>query len=466
MTAQRDRNDWRANLVGALERLDQVERHYLSEIHETQLQRELSDARFPIPFPVSDPARDRLSFYRHVWRSKGIYAERRYSPLRTVLENAAHQVGQHSALAPVLEEDGRGYEFSFRILTQPQPTSCLSVVAGLVSRAQQVGQSGFGVASTELESLLDSARDDASPGSSELTVAYHVSLFHGLQFSEDLHVADDLVAAPLKRIEPFVNKGVLEEVAPEFARGFGHEAVGAMLSPIPWRLTLGPHDEERDLPLDWGGSFFADARTFIQLLAIAHGVPVVPLTEIGYCVHRTALHLLGQPHYHSSTIPTAWKLSFGRLPRPSEIDDEAFGEAKGILLALEDRHPGDLEPVVTRLAQAVARSGQYAAADRILDLAIALEQMYRQGWTGSQTLAARAAWFLGSDGKTRRRVFDDVRQFYKTRSDIIHARNTPSAKRAEEASNSGFDVARRSVFKLLRQGQPSDWTGIVLGSEC
>lgn len=465
MTPQRDRNDWRANLVDALERLNEVERHYVGEMRERQRQRELRDARFPRLFPVSEPARDRLSFYHHVWGSKGIYAERRYPPLRTALEHAARKVGQHTVLAPMLEDDGSGYGFSFRILNQGRQTSCLNVVAGLMSRARRVGQDGFSVASLELESLLDSASGDASPGSSELTVAYHVSLFHGLQFSEDLHVTDDLIAAPLKRTEPFVNKGVLERVAPEFAQGFGHGAVGAMLCPVPWKLSLGPADEESEPQLDWGGSFGEDARMFIQLLAVAHGVPVVPLMEINYCVHGTALHLLGQPHYHGSTTPTAWKLSVARLRRPSELDGEAFGEAKGIFLALDDSRLGDLGPVVARLSQALARAGQYAATDSILDLAIVLEQMYRQGWTSSQTLAARVAWFLGSDGKTRRRVFDDVRQFYKTRSDIIHAKNTPSAKRAEKAFKSGFHVARRSVFKLLRQGPPSDWTEIVLGSE-
>lgn len=465
MTPQCDRDEWRASLVDALERLHEVERHYLGEILETQRQRELSDARFPRPFPISEPARDRVSFYRHVWRGKGIYAERRYPPLRTVLEHAARKVGQHAALSPMLADDGRGYGFSFRILNQRRQTSCLNVVAGLMSRARRVGQDGFSVASIELESLLDSARDDASPGSSELTVAYHVSLFHGLQFTEDLHVADDLIAAPLKRTEPFVNKGVLEDVAPEFAQGFGHVVVGAMLCPVPWKLTLGPDAEERDLQLDWGGSFHEDARMFIQLLAVAHGVPVVPLMEIDYCVHGTALHLLGHSHYHSSTTPTAWQLSVARLRRPSELNDEAFGEAREIFLALDDSRLGDLGPVVARLSQALARAGQYAATDSILDLAIVLEQMYRQGWTGSQTLAARAAWFLGSDGNTRRRVFDDVRQFYKTRSDIIHAKNTPSAKRAKDAFNSGFHVARRSLFKLLRQGPPSDWTEVVLGSD-
>ncbi len=465
MTPKCDRNDWRANLVEALERLHEVERYYFDEMLERQRQRELDDARFPMPFAASEPARDRVAFYQHVWRSKGIHAKERYPPLRTALENAARKVGQHTVLTPVLEEDESGHEFSFRILNQTRKTSCLRIVAGLMSRARRTGQDKFTVASTELESLLDSARDDAAPGASELTVAYHVSLFHGLQLTEDLQVADDLIARPLKRTESFVNKGVLEDVAPEFARGRGHVAVGAMLCPVPWKLSLGPADEEREPQLDWGGSFFEDARTFIQLLAVAHGVPVVPLMEIEYCVHRTVLHLLGQPHYHGSTTPTAWKLSVARLRSPSELDDEAFGEAKRIFLALDDSRLGDLEPVVARLSQALARAGQYAATDSILDLAIVLEQMYRQGWTSSQTLAARAAWFLESDRKTRRRVFDDVRQFYKTRSDIIHAKNTPSAKRPEEAFNSGFHVARRSVFKLLQQGRPSDWIEIVLGNE-
>ena len=464
MTQPRD-EDWTGKLVEALERVHEVEGDYLEEMFRRREQRELSEARFPRSFPVYDPARDRLSFYMHAWHSEGIYAARRYPPLRTALENAISVVGQHPLLVPLVKEDGRGLEFSVRILNAQLNTSCLAVVAGLMSRARQVGQDGFRTASFELESLLDSGRDGVPPGSSGLTVGYHVSLFYGLGFAEDLQIADDITAVSLESTESFLNSDELERVAPGFAGGHGRTGVGALLSPVPWRLTLGPLDDESELELDWGRSFFEDASSFIKLLSLAHGVPVVPLIDIWYCIHRTSLHLLGQPHYHAGRKPTSWKLPLARLGKTSPLDGSAFDQTKDVFLGLDHRQLGDhLAPVVSRLSQALARTGQYAADDKILDVAIALEQMYRQGWSNSYQLKTRAAWLLESDAKARRGVFDDVGKLYGMRSTIIHANDTPSAEKKKEAFNRGFRVARRSVFRLLREGVPADWTDVVLGS--
>ena len=466
--------DWCRQVVEALERVHEVEGHYLDEFHERRLQRELSDARFPKLFPISDPAHDRLPFYSRVWHSEGIYAARRYPPLRAALENATVIVGQHPTLAPLLKEDGRGYEFSVRILNHDRRTSCLAVVAGLMSRAQQIGQGGFRTALAELGALLDSSLDSVDPGSNELTIGYHVSIFYGLRLTEDLEIADGLVAVPLERTEPFLNRDVLERIAPSIATEYGWQGVGVILSPVPWKLTLGPGSDESALQLDWGGSFFEDARTFIELLALAHGVPVVPLMEISYCVHRTSIHLLGEPYYHGGTKPASWLRSFGNLWNPNDLDVSALDQAKHVFLDLDHQRLGELAPVVSRLSEALARTGQYAADDKILDVAIALEQMYEldQGEI-SFKLKTRAACFLESDVEARRRVFKDVEKFYDVRSAIVHRRearrNTKRKKKSsaiakDEAFEKGFDVARDSVFRLLLEGSPKDWTEVVLAS--
>ena len=449
----------------ALERLHEVESHYLEEIYQRRVQRELSDARFPKLSPISDPARDRLPFYSHAYHSKGIYAERRYPPLRAALENTAVKVGQHPTLAPLLKEDGRGYEFSVRILNQNRGTSCLAVVAGLMSRAQQVGQGGFRTASAELDALLNSSLDNVGPGTNELTVGYHVSIFYGLRLTEDLEIADGLVAVPLERTEPFLNRDVLKRIASSIATKNLWQGVGVMLSPVPWKLTLGSGSDEPDLQLDWERSFFENARTFIKLLALAHGVPVVPLMEISYCVHRNSMHLLGQPYYHGSTRSPSWLPSFGNLWNPNDLEVGALHRAKHVFLDLDHRRLGALAPIVSRLSEALSRTGQFAADDKILDVAMALEQMYQldQGEITFK-LRTRAACFLESDVEARRRVFKDVGDFYDARSAIVHRREAKRTTKIDrdKAFSKGFAVARDSVFRLLLEEFPRDWTEVVL----
>ena len=157
--------------------------------------------------------------------------------------------------------------------------------------------------------------------------------------------------------------------------------------------------------------------------------------------------------------------SFGALTKSHELDIDALTEARQVYWADRDRYQ-DFAPIVSRLSEALARTGQYAADDKILDVAIALERMYEldQGEI-SFKLKTRAACFLESDTRSRLRVFRDVGQLYTARSGIVHRRTTgPTAEASRDAFNKGFDVARRSVVKLIREGSPGDWNRVVMAA--
>ena len=121
-------------------------------------------------------------------------------------------------------------------------------------------------------------------------------------------------------------------------------------------------------------------------------------------------------------------------------------------------------PVIARLAEALARRGRFKTDDKILDVAIALERIYQlEGGEISYKLKTRAAYFLGSEKKDRLRVFRDVEEFYKIRSAIVHQRSKPpSDEERNQAFNKGFDLARRSIVKLLRDGAPKNWNEMVI----
>ena len=49
------------------------------------------------------------------------------------------------------------------------------------------------------------------------------------------------------------------------------------------------------------------------------------------------------------------------------------------------------------------------------------------------------------------------------RSKIVHpAKKEMSAERRREAFTKGFDIARRTLFKLLREGAPGNWDELVV----
>ena len=328
--------EWVGSLVRALARVHEVEGEYLEEVAERRRQREGAERNLPRSLPVSDPARDLGSFYHHACFSEGRYFERRYAPVRAALHDAEQVVGQHPALAAVVEAVERGHEFLVGICNRGQGNSRLAIVAGLMCRAKQVGEDGFRVASCELKSLLDvSLEEGEGSNSTKLTNGYHVSLFYGLQFDEEVEIADGVIAVPLERTGAFLNRNVLHHLVPSIAGDNNWKAVGAILKPFAWKPILLSLGDETEQELDWGGSFPEDARTFIEILAVSHGVPIVSLMGVPYCTDRTASLLLGQSHYHSSMGWMSWARSFGGLTESHQLDIDALDQARQVYWGLD-----------------------------------------------------------------------------------------------------------------------------------
>ena len=128
----------------------------------------------------------------------------------------------------------------------------------------------------------------------------------------------------------------------------------------------------------------------------------------------------------------------------------------------DDRESANFEsfrPFIGRLAAALSRNGPFAADARVFEVGVALEGMYDlpEGRL-SRALRNRVSEFLGTDAESRDRIRESVKALYDARSNIAHSqqdRMTPFTNGA--AFVTGFDLARRSLFKLLREAPPEGW---------
>ena len=124
-----------------------------------------------------------------------------------------------------------------------------------------------------------------------------------------------------------------------------------------------------------------------------------------------------------------------------------------------------MAPIIARLDEALARDGQFASEDKILDVAIALERMYQlDGGEISHKMRTRVAWYLGNDAGSRLREMETIKKFYNLRSGIVHnkrKRNSPESD--HKIFNEGFSIARRTLFKLLHEEAP-DWEKLVVSA--
>ena len=96
-------------------------------------------------------------------------------------------------------------------------------------------------------------------------------------------------------------------------------------------------------------------------------------------------------------------------------------------------------------------------------MGIALERMYvLDGGQIGRKLRNRAARYLATDAVGQEAIREGAREFYDMRSDIVHNRlHRLSPQRVHAAFGKGFDIARRSLFKLLREGPPEDWNAVA-----
>ena len=459
-------DDWILRISRAAAGVAAAQANYRDELDQLFQQRSRRDTEIFPPIAPYHPSEILRSLYWSACSGTSRHHEQHYGPLRAALAETRRVLASHPALVHLVDRADTKADFAIRIANRGGRGTLAGLIAGLISRAGELGEQGLKPAATELNTLLEPL--DGRPPDlvfDDLSIGFHVVLLHGLLIADEIPVADNSAIVPFQSLDAFVDRRPVRDVAPKIVNHHTWNSVAAIVKPFRWKpLFLQPNDPS-DPDLDWGGTFFEDATAFIELLALFHARPVIPLVSIPYCIHRTASHLLGQFHYHSGYT---WGRSVQNLDTSSgssDLSPEEFDAARRQL-----RHRGsdryrNCEPVIARLAEALARSGRFHVDDKILDVAIALEQLYQpEGDAISFKLKTRAACFLEDRADHRLRVFRDVDALYKARSSIVHRRKKGTSVESKTAAfEKGFDVARRTVVKLLSEGPPSNWDEVVIG---
>ena len=184
---------------------------------------------------------------------------------------------------------------------------------------------------------------------------------------------------------------------------------------------------------------------------MTHATPVLRLAPLPSCINRSASRLLGlEPHNNGGFHRGRPAQRFDEFDKCPELAPEALAEAQEAFESRQGERYSRMAPIVGRLAEALARDGQFASEDRILDVAISLERMYEldQGEV-SFKLKTRAACFLESDTEARLRVFKDVGEFYGARSE--DRSQLPKETRVGGTARSGFQEGLRCSPQVCLQ---------------
>ncbi len=455
-----DHNSWIERLAGALWALAKAQEPYLQEYWRHNPREHLIvDGRDVTPYPLDD-----LRMVYAMARHSGMLVPgtAQYAPLSDQLAPSRHALLSHPKLArvavvgrPVGEND-----FWMGILDSGMPISAGDLIAGLMARAAELPGNGFRAAASELNAFLSPLGNGEAAGVlGNLNEGCDALLFWGLTVTERIDLEENMAILPFAEVQRFVERELVDELAPSGARFRGSLPVGAVVRTFRWRPLFrreGSLNEPMGVPRE---PFLPETRKFFDLLAVSHAEPVVPLAAKSDCIDRSATRLLGQQRFYPE-MDEKWPAhGFRGFVDCPALRPEALREVREVFSNRESARFQRMETYVSRLAEALGRTGRFALRDKIVDVAIALEGMYGLPRRGkSLALRETVASYIGTDTNDQQRIKESIRTFYEVRSDIVHGGSGDASPLGHSAAFvTGFDLARRSLFQLLREGPPCDW---------
>ena len=455
--------DWIDRLTPALSNLAKVQVPYLEEyyrqnpsVHTVDEEQGSESAAFPL-----DDLRLLYSMSRH--RNTRGEAEY-YAALHEVLDPVRHILRSHPTLArvvsPIIGQD----EFWMEIMNSGGLTCTTDLIAGLMSRAAELYGDGFRMAATELNGLLGPIPvEGPGPVPGELDAGYDAVLFYGLTFKEPIDIVDEMVVLPYEQTRRFLDKRLLDKLAPPAAGSHGWQSLGAVIRPFRWRPEFRRTGYVADGVPRNPGTFFQEAVIFLDLLAVAHATPVLHLASMRDCIDRSAGRLLGRAKLKNSHNPGRSPQSFDGFDLCPGPVSSALDEVREAFKNRKNERYAKVATDVIRLSEALVRDGRFSDENSFMKVAIALERMYDlPNRKISRELRNRASSYLGTDLESQERIRKSITEFYNTRSTIAHSGSSNvSQQQRSEAFDKGFDIARRTLFKLLREGAPENWSEVT-----
>ena len=453
--------DWIDRLAQALPDLAKEQKPYLSEYYKHNPR-----AHFELRGRGDNPQISLFNHLRDLYAMAYNYAfskkDKHYAALNEVLNPVRGILRSHPTLARVMSPIIGRNDFWIRILDSGLSTSLTDLTAGLMARANELPDDGFRTAATELNAFLVTDGEDKTTGvPGDLGIGYQVLLFYGLTLKEKIDIGEEMAILPFEQVRTFVNEYRVGELAPPGAYFNDWRSVGAVVKPFRWKPEFRRTGDEGDPKLDRPGPFFLEAETLLKLLTVAHGAPLLPLATLPYCINRSAGWLLGRSNHSSGFYYRGRKAQeFDGFEVSPELAPEVLTEAREAFENIGSERYKGMEPIVSRLAEALARSGRFAADDQILDVAIVFERMFKpkKDVGISEQLQKSVADLLGGEDEVQSQMKNAMKHFYDVRSAIIHGPKDGKKKRLleekKEAFDAGFYLARQSLFKMLLDGPP------------
>ena len=317
------------------------------------------------------------------------------------------------------------------------------------------------------ETAADAFAQTIQRGNDQDLTSYSILPFMGLHVDGKRDIARGLSVISFEEARQYITSDFVVRSLVAEGSDFRQKPIAAVVWEVKWGPVFFPvgFAFENDWP-ERPETFRDDALMLVDLLAVTHESAVISPGWTTKGVDRRVEHLVGRNPFSFRTFGGQNSIEALKSGAASpSVSMEGLAECTELFSRMSNDDPR-LRSALSRLAASLSRSGPLAAFDSIVDVAIALEILYQAGAEQTYRYGTRAAYFLEETTHGRKDVFDAVKKLYDTRSSIVHGRRRRDDDQSfQDAFQRGFDIARRTLSKLVVEGGPSessDWDDLVI----
>ena len=386
-------------------------------------------------------------------------------------QDAIEVIGRH----PILEELLKNNEYWYLYMNGlPYPQDTDQIKSKLLDGIETVTERSNLKQAVETCDMIVTASDTCElPG-------YDIVFFIGLKLKSRWDIARGLFAIPYKEMgkyfgESFVNMadevlfGKVEQVLLNKIF-FDMDSVSVLINELEWGpviIDVNSIDEE-SFPLEKKYIESYNLEFVIEMFGVLMNLPLLVVGKAiaaDRFVDQFLGHTLGMSIGWSE--PGATKMSyFGTETTNKEMKLCTRAIEKWKSFSDSDRNK--LSLAFCRIGNSLSRSGKLKDGDRVVDIAIALEILYKLDSSEIRhKLSSRAGWYIGNDTYERIRVRESLNSFYDLRSKIVHGGGSVrSGEKPTEIYTKAREIAKQTILKFLEFGEiPNDqyWSRIIMG---
>lgn len=454
-THQFDEKPWNERLADSLVGLSEaqkpfLDRHWQSNGFPTKVTFNCVDET---PFPSDD-----LYTIFEDARHSGRFGNAEYFASLTAALNPVRGVlRDHPVIARALGRRFDCDEVQVGILNSVSLTSLSQMIVGQMMQNRAATKQGFMKTASGLNSLLLASTTDAKQTPTKaLNVGMDIALFFGVRVNCEIDLGEGYSLVPLKQLDDYVDSEWLREVAPEHVEWRRTEGVFAIVHRFYWQPQIRNNHAFAERAYKAPPPLFHRwAEEFSNLLAVSLGTRTSWIMTLEGCISRVASDLLGQ-HHGPNSPRKGRSIShlYSVFTEFKEADGAQIQEAQLLFSRRGETAYAELAPVVYRLAEAYSRDGRFAAQDRILDIAIVFERLFKPANRQiSKVLQHEIAELLGYNAEEKDRIKAEVKHLYDVRSAIIHGpsdtRKKQLLREVEKVWKAGAGIARAALIKKL-----------------